>query len=415
MSSREGCETNDARRTLIDEVERLGPRIVKLARDLYRHPEVGLEEFHSAARLSGDLEEEGFEVRMGLCDLPTAFSAEKRHGKGPSIAFLAEYDALPGLGHAGGHNLIAAVSYGAAVALGRRLEDHPGRVVLFGTPAEETIGGKVVMARQGAFDAIDVAMLAHPGSRDRVEVRSLASWSVDVVFEGKSSHAVAAPEQGVNALDAVIQLFTARDALLKSLRDEVRIPGVILEGGVQPNVVPDRARARFSMRAADATYLMQTVLTRFRELVEGVARTTQTRATMHFVDNLYDEMCSSPGLAEIYRRNALEVGLDPTSQASSSVASLDTGIVSKLVPVIHPVFRIVENPVASHTVEFAKAVDQPRALESAVRVAKALALTGLDLLADPAIVRRLGDEHRDSARHSSLALDTPLITSQVSP
>ena len=193
-------------------------RVRSLAAELHRTPEVGGAELHSVTRLVGELEEESFEVETGLAGLPTSFRA--RYGDAnprTRIALLAEYDAIPGLGHACGHNLLCAASYGAAVALSSVAKELQGQVAVVGAPAEETFGGKVVLAREGVFEHTDVALLAHPGDADRAIVPSNASWSFEVCFEGRSAHAVASPESGVNALDAMVQLFNGRDMLLKAL------------------------------------------------------------------------------------------------------------------------------------------------------------------------------------------------------
>ncbi|MCU0231380.1 MAG: amidohydrolase [Acidobacteria bacterium] len=396
------------------EVLRQSPRLAALARELHLSPELGCGEFHAVTLLSGTLEEEGFQVETGIAGLPTAFRAERGEGDGPAIAFLAEYDALPGLGHACGHNLIGAAACGAAIGLARVLGTVAGRVLVFGAPAEETIGGKVVLASRGAFDGIDVALLTHPGSEDRAMVTSLASWSVEVTFHGRSSHAVAAPEQGINALDAMIQLFIARDALLKGLRPEVRMPGVILEGGVRANVVPDRARARFSLRAADSHYLAETVMVRFRGVVEGVARATGTTATMNEIDNLYDEMVSNPVLAAAWEREARRAGLDPLPGPGGTIGSLDMGTLSHLVPSLHPTFRITERPTPTHTPEFTRAAASPRAVEAASRAAVTLARTGLAILTEPRLLSEARAAHR-AASGGWRRIDAPVITEQAGP
>lgn len=399
------------RENVARELERLGPRLAALSQDLLRQPELGCREVNTVTRLAGELEEEGFAVETGVAGLATAFRAERGAG-GPSIAFLAEYDAIPGLGHAGGHNLLVAASFGAAVALARALEGHPGRVLVIGAPAEETIGGKIVLVARGAYDGLDAALLAHPWNEDRADVQSLASWSVEVTFEGRAAHAVAAPEQGINALDAIVQLFVARDALLKALHPQVRIPGVVLEGGVRPNLVPERARARFSLRAPTGQYLLEVVLARFREVVEGVARATGTRATVTPVDNLYDALVSNSVLAELYTGHARRAGLDPRRGPGRPVGSLDIGTLSQRIPVLHPFFRIAPDEVTTHTREFAAHAASPEALEAAQRAALALALTALDLVVEPEALARARAAHEDWMAAAPVRPDVPLVTDQ---
>jgi amidohydrolase len=389
----------------------IAPDVRRLAEQIHRTPELACDEVQTVTRLSGELEEEGFEVETNLAGLHTAFRAVMSRGAGPSIAFLSEYDAIPGLGHAAGHNLIVAATYGAAVALASALEELEGTVGVYGAPAEETIGGKVVLTECGAFDGVDVAMLAHPDREDRTRVATLASWSFEVVFEGRAAHAVAAPHEGINALDAMIQLFVARDALLKALRAEVRMPGVILEGGVRPNLVPSRCRARFSLRAGDARYLHEVVVARFREMVHGVARSTGTVAHVRPIDNLYDELLTSPLLAGIWERHARELGMTPAPRSTEPVGSLDVGRLSHRIPCIHPFFRVTEDlGTASYTPAFASACRSQYALERTVRAAEALALTALDLLADPALVEKVKSEHAELAGTARREFEAPLVT-----
>ncbi|MGH9786505.1 MAG: amidohydrolase, partial [Terriglobia bacterium] len=234
-------------------LEEVAPSLSALSRDLHEHPELSLQEHRSSALLQSLLREAGFQVTGGVAGLPTSFVAVRQGvSAGARIAFLAEYDALPGIGHACGHNLIAAASIGAGLSLARLADQLPGEVIVLGTPAEETVGGKCIMVREGVFDGIDAALMVHPGSEWRVEVDSLACISLEVTFLGKEAHAVAWPEKGINALDALIQLFVGIEMLRKRLGRDVRMPGVILEGGQRPNIVPSRAVGHFTLRAPDA-------------------------------------------------------------------------------------------------------------------------------------------------------------------
>lgn len=396
---------------LREEIRRLEPRLRALSAALACQPELGCREQYAVTLLTGNLEEEGFHVETGLAGLKTAFRATRGGGPGPTIAFLAEYDAVPGLGHACGHHLICAAAYGAAVALARALGDLPGRVMVCGAPAEETIGGKVVLAARGAFEGVDLALLAHPGNEDRALVESLASWSFEVVFEGRAAHAVAAPEEGINALDAAIQLFVAKDALLKALNPEVRIPGIILEGGRRPNVVPDRARARFSLRAAETGYLVDTVVERFRALVEGVSRASRTRATLQPIDNLYDNLVGNPIVAEVYSAHATALGMDLRHGPGRVVGSLDMGTLSHCVPSLHPYFSITGHPIPTHTPGFTAAAQTAGAFQATLRAALALGRTGWSFLRDPALL----DQAREAHTRATLnwkRVDAPLVLEQ---
>lgn len=392
-------EATNRRRELKEEVERRAdeqaPRILRLSRDLHRDPELGGSETRAAMRLAGEMEEAGFEVETGTAGLATAFTARYRSGRsGPRIAFLAEYDALPELGHACGHNLIAAAAFGAATVTASLLHRTGGEVVLYGTPAEETVGGKVIMAEKGVFDEADAALMVHPGGEDRVDTHSLACQSVEVEFTGKAAHAVAHPEKGINALDALIQLFVSLDALKKSLRPEVKMPGYIVHGGVRQNIVPDRVVARFSLRAADTDYLVETVQARFRETVAGIAAATRTGWSVRPIDNLYDEMRTNRALAAAYRRNLESRGVRVVEGEREAMGSLDMGNVSQRVPSVHPFFSIVPPEVASHTEEFARAAASESGEEGLRRSVLALASTAVDLLGDPGLLEEIREEHR---------------------
>ena len=395
------------------ELRRLLPSLRALGRDLHRDPELGCREMHAVTRIAGELEEEGFRVTTGIAGLSTAFRAEA--GEGPAtVAFLVEYDAIPGLGHASGHNLVVVAGCAAAIALSRTLPPGGGRVAVVGAPAEETMGGKVVLAARGGYDGIDAALLAHPGTADRVEVRSLASWVFEVTYRGRAAHAVAAPEEGIDALDALIRLFVARQELLRDLRDDVRIPGVILDGGVRPNLVPERARARFSLRAADAAYLVDVVVPRFRETAERVAATTGTRVSVEPVDNLYDEFLPNPVLAAVYREEARAAGLRPVDGAGRPVGSLDMGTLSRVVPCLHPTFSLGEDTPPTLTREFARRAGTDGALARALLAARALTATGHRLLSDPALLARAHRAHRERAPRRRRA-EVPLVVAGESP
>ena len=399
---------------VLEQLEIRGASLRCLAAEIHRDPELGCKEYHSAARVAGELEEEGFRVVPGLAGMDTAFRAERGEGS-PAVAFLVEYDAVPDLGHACGHNLIAAVSLGAAVAIGQVVERLRGRVVVIGAPAEETVGGKVVLAARGAFDDIDAALLAHPGSEDCAEVRTVASWSMEVVFEGRSSHAVAAPERGIDALACMVRLFEARDSLLEQLGDDFFAPGVILDGGVRPNVVPALARARFSLRAPCREALLDRLLPRFRQCVTAIAEQAGARGTIRPIDNLYDELISSPLLSHLYCEQARHEGLDVAERSETLIGSLDMGTVSHQVPALHPIFSIAGRDVPTHTEAFTRAAVEPRAQAAAARATRILARVGFTLLAEPAWLERARREHAEQVRGRPARGEVPLITEQDEP
>jgi amidohydrolase len=367
-------------------VEALRERLVSVSHDLHARPELGGEERYACELLIGVLRDEGFEIERPAAGLETAFVARRRlAGPGPRVAFLAEYDALPGLGHACGHNWIAATSLGAALALARAAGGLRGEVLLVGTPAEETFGGKVVMTERGVFDAIDAALMCHPSGRTAVDRTSLASCPLEVEFRGRAAHAAAAPEAGVNALDAVVLLLVAVDQVKRSLRDDARVPAIVTQGGEAANVVPDRAVARFSLRAADGAYL-EHVRERVEDCARGAAIATRCTVSTRLFEPRYKELRSSPVLARLFRAELGLLGLSEAGAGPVGMGSLDIGDVSHLVPALHPDIAIAGAEVAAHTEAFAEAAVSPRADHAIGLAARALAGTGLRLLEEPALI-----------------------------
>ncbi|GAH88159.1 unnamed protein product, partial [marine sediment metagenome] len=218
------------------------------------HPELGFQESRASAWLTQYLEENGFSVERGICELPTAFRASYGEGK-PAIAILAEYDALPKMGHACGHNIIAASAVGAGIASKKAIDKFGGNILVIGTPAEELYGGKAIMAERGAFDHVDIAMIVHPGAHDAAAIQSLACQSVEVEFFGKAVHAASRPEKGINALEAMLQSFSAINSLRQHIKDKARIHGIITDGGEAANIVPAHSAGLFIVRAEDDSYL----------------------------------------------------------------------------------------------------------------------------------------------------------------
>lgn len=379
-------------------VEELRAPLIALSRDLYDHPELSLQETRSSGLLQERLKDEGFEVKSGVAGLPTAFVAVRRGGRpGPRVAFLAEYDALPGIGHACGHNIIAAAGLGAGLALARVAHLLPGEIVVIGTPAEETVGGKCIMVREGLFEGIDAALMVHPGSEWRVEADSLACISLEVVFTGRESHAVAWPERGINALDALIQLFVAIDMLLKRLGRDVRIPGVILDGGVRPNIVPARAVGHFTLRAPDSR-TRDRVREDFERTVDGVARATGCGVSIRATDEPYDDLVTNRTMASIFRRYLNDAGITTVEGPRAHKGSLDMGNVSRVVPSVHPFVAICDAETPSHSEPFARATIGPRGEAALMISVRALSLTGLDLMTRPDLLGEVKSEFATRAR-----------------
>jgi amidohydrolase len=339
------------------------------------------------------LRSEGFRVRCGVPGLPTAFVA-RRGVSGPRVALLAEYDALPGIGHACGHNLIGAAACGAAAIAGRLREGRPGTLLVYGTPAEESIGGKVAMARRGLFRGLDAALMFHPSTEDRVETTSLACHSLEVVYLGRAAHAIAAPETGINALEAVLGLFAAvRRVRARSPRG-TRIAGIILEGGTRPNIVPERAVARFTLRARDRRRL-DVVESSFRAAALEAARVAGARVRIRPVDLPYDEMRTNQVLARAFGEELLALGRRPVGTPRRSMGSLDMGNVSHIVPAIHPYVAIAPPSAPLHSRQFARRAGGRAGREGLEIATRALAAMALRVLDDPSL--------RQAARREFLA------------
>ena len=381
---------------VVKAVDRLAGELVATSRFLHQHPELAYEEREAARRLVALLKTHGFEVTEGPGGLPTSFLARAGVER-PSavIAFLAEYDALPSLGHACGHNLIASSSVGAALALQPILPDLRGQVLVVGCPAEENGGGKIALVRAGLFAGIDAAMLVHPSNRTELFKCALAMRALRVEFFGKSSHAAAAPHLGINALDAALLAFTNLNALRQQLRNDARIHGIITDGGRAPNISPDYAAARFFIRALDLDYLGD-LRRRVVACFEAAAQATGTRVAIHEEGEEYHPMKVNRTLGGIFRANLEALGeqVEQTPE-DQELGSTDVGNVSQVIPTIQPTIALTERPeVVCHSAAFAEAAGGPPGDRALILAAKALALTALDLFADPARLRRVQEEFR---------------------
>lgn len=373
------------------------PSFTEISRFIGENPELGHEEWKASARLIEALKEHGFTVQAPYAGLPTAFLGTYTASKpGPTIAFLCEYDALPELGHACGHHLICVMGLAAAVGLKAVIDQLGGTIRVYGTPAEETKGGKVDMAAAGLFDDVDVALMAHPYYAYEKSGSSLAMDALEFEFFGKAAHAAASPYEGVNALDAVLLLFQSIGALRQQLRSHARIHGIITEGGKAPNIIPDYAAAQFYVRSANRPYTDETVQKVIR-CAEGAA--LQTGCTMKWsnYEYSYDELITNAHLSDTFTRNLVGLGIrEDEIEYGKDHGSLDLGNVSRHCPSIHPYVKVVDEKHLLHTKEFRDLAMQPRAFEGMLLGAKALAFTAYDVLADSALLRSIRDEFERS-------------------
>ncbi len=378
------------RRRALDAIDERRDALVELSLAIHANPELAYQEREAALRLTRFLEGDGFQVTHRYKGIETAYRADaKGRGDGPRVAILAEYDALADLGHGCGHNLIAMIGTAAAVALREVIEELPGSVAAIGTPAEEGGGGKVALLRAGGFDDVDAAMMIHPTTgRNLAGRHSLASNRVVVEYFGRAAHAASQPDQGINALDAMIQLFNGVNAMRQQLRPDARVHGIIAKGGSAANVIPEHTMGRFSVRALDRVY-QQEVLRRFVACAEGAATATGTTVKVTVDENAgYENMVFSTPMAERWALHMRSLGAQVfDTHDDERVGSTDMGNVMQVLPAIHPYVAISNELIPGHSTAFRDHARTPEALDRALVAAKALALTALDLLADPALLR----------------------------
>lgn len=367
-------------------------QLIKLSDTLHANPEVAFQEVKSAALLCDALQAHGFAVQRGVGGLETAFRAEARgKGDGPTVAVLAEYDALPELGHACGHNIIGTSAVGAAAGVKAVLDELHGRVLVIGTPAEEGGGGKVILIEKGVFEDVDAAMMVHPSGYTMVTRGSLASHRVTIEFKGKAAHAAASPEEGINALEAVILTFNNINGLRLHLRPDARIHGIITSGGAAVNIIPDFAAAAFSVRAATQPYA-ETLVQRVIRCAEAAGAATGAELTASARVG-YAAMMPNRVIAQLMAENWRSLGLqvhDP--RPNERMGSTDFGNVSQVVPGIHAYIAITPDGTAGHSTEFRAASASSAGHEGLLNAAKGMAMTIIDILDDPGLVQRIREE-----------------------
>jgi amidohydrolase len=373
-----------------ERLEKVRDDLIGLSHRIHAHPELGYEEELASGWLCDYLDGAGFDVTKGACDIPTAFVG--RAGSGPlHIAICAEYDCLPGIGHACGHNVIAAMGVGAGVALKDLVDDAGITLDVVGTPAEEGGGGKIALMERGAFDGVHAAMMVHPAPLDVVEPPIIAVAHFDVHYHGKEAHASAFPELGINAADAITVAQTAIGLLRQHIKSTDRIHGIVTKGGEAPNIVPAFASAKYYVRSRTLAELDD-----LRPKVERCfqAGATATGASLDIVDvgPPYSEMVHDHEIGALYRRNAEELGrtfLDAGPLIDRSGASTDMGNVSLEIPSIHPLIGIDSLPAVNHQPEFTAHCATPSADKALFDGALAMAWTTLDIAADDDLRARL--------------------------
>ncbi len=380
---------------IIASLEENKEKYIEISHAIHDRPEIGNEEFYASKTHAELLESEGFTVERGVAGHETALLARRKSDKpGPAIAFLAEYDALPGLGHACGHNIIGTTSVSAAIALSKVIDETGGEVVVFGTPAEE--GGpngsaKGSFVKHGLLEGIDAALMVHPANSTRITSNSLAVDPLDFEYIGKPAHAAGSPHHGINALDAVIGLFNGINALRQHVTDDVRIHGIITHGGDAPNIVPEYAKARFFIRAATRKTCSD-VTARVKAIAEGSALATGAKLNVIAFQNEVDNLVLNRTYDAVFKEELEQLGEYVSTEERNGLGSTDAGNISQVVPTIHPYIQIGPESLVAHTDEFREAAKSPKGDEALILGAKGLALTALRLVTDGEVLAEIKEE-----------------------
>lgn len=377
----------DQKEQIIEKIDQMKDELISLSLSIHQEPETAFTEFASSKKIISCLEHHRFQVETGIGGLETAFRAEYIGSEnGPTVAFIAEYDALPEIGHGCGHNLITGMSVGAAIGLSKLAEEIEGKIVVMGTPGEEGGGGKIIMIQNRCFDDVDYALMIHPATENLICRGGLATRKVTIHFHGRAAHS-STPEEGVNALQAVIQTFNAIDHLRPLMPLKANINGVVVDGGSVPNVIPEYACCSFSVRADTVSELHETIAyvekaVKTAEMLTGA--TSEIEKTRIYTERYPNRMIAERLKVNISKFDEVMEYPDPKMKVGSS----DIGNVSLLIPAIHSYLRIAEPGVNAHSLDFARASASNYAHEQMIKGAKALAMTGWDIFSD----RKLRDE-----------------------
>lgn len=394
----------ELKRRAKDAVDEQRERLREISRYLYENPELGSEEYKAVELLTNELEKQGFDVDKGILGMPTAFCAKyKGKGNGSRFAVLAEYDALPGVGHGCGHNLIAAAALGAGIATSKVIRELKGEVLVVGTPAEEgrgpSGGAKVIMAEKGFWNDVDAAIMLHPSSSWGVGSRALGISLVKMEFEGQTSHAAASPHEGINALNAATLAFMATHMLRQEARRDANlvIHGIISEGGLASNIIPDRAVCDFGVRSSDDKYL-DLMVDKVGRCAEGAAlamgaKVKVTKRKLYSGKKINEPLVET--LWKNYHSQGVEVKPWQESINGMPMASTDFGDVSRRIPAASSYIAVTEPDTPGHSVQMAEATMTQKGQEAMMIGTKALAMTLVELLARPDILKQ-AKEYFDS-------------------
>lgn len=383
--------TPEIKQEIFNEIDRNADNLWQISMAIFGQPEIAFKEYAASRLLTSTLESAGFSIESGIGGLETAFRATCSNGSYPTIAILAEYDALIGLGHACGHNLIAAAALGAGLALASVRSLFQGQVQIIGTPAEEGGGGKIILADAGIFESVDAAMMFHPSDKNMVLRPSLASSKLKIEFIGKASHAAAAPEDGINALDAMILTFNNINALRQTFLPKDRVAGIILDGGQAANIIPAHTSADFSIRSLSVNR-RDSLVYKVIDCAKSAAQTIGCQL-QYEISPGYKNIIPNKTLATLFTANLEALGrtvaeIDPIERMGST----DMGDVSHIIPSIHPYLAITPVKTAGHTLEFKEYSHSEAGKLAMLDAAKALSMTTADLLLNPDLLRKAREE-----------------------
>jgi amidohydrolase len=380
-------EIDALKQAVCDEVDRISGQLIDASHQIHAHPELNFEEHFAHDLLTSLLDDAGLDPQRHAYDLPTAFEA-RAGDTGVDVAVLCEYDALPVIGHACGHNIIATAGLGAGLAAAAIAKRAGGRLRVMGTPAEEGGGGKIEVARNGAFASLDAAMMIHPADADLIRMDVIAVRQGDVFFEGKAAHAAAAPQDGRNALDAAVSAYMNVAALRQHMLPTERVQGIFLHGGDKPNIVPSDVAMQWMVRSPTIASL-HPLMERVQACFDGGALACGCTTSTEWQGVTYADMIDNAPMVESYVANAARVGRavrDPRAIGNGVVGSTDMGNISYLVPSIHPMIRVAPAGVPIHTVDFAKWAVGPEGDRAVVDGAKTMAMTVVDLWCEPGLI-----------------------------
>jgi amidohydrolase len=391
------ADIGDLKEKVKKHVDDLTPRAVEIADHIFDKPELSQKEYESQKYLSEELEKNGFKVEKGVGGIETSFKAEFDCEKeGPSIAFIAEYDALPKMGHACHHHIIASSSLSCAVALSRMSEALSGSIFCIGTPAEELMDAKGMMIREGVFDGIDVGFMFHGGCKNNTNLIVLAVDGLEFAYKGKAAHAAAAPHEGINALDAVILLFNAVNALRQQLKEDVRIHGNVTKGGDAVNIIPETAAARFYVRSQQRRYLNE-VVEKVKNCARGAALQTGAELEISVFEDPGNDLLKNKVLIDEFESNfeALGEAIDPEPFL---LGSSDIGNLSYKMPVIHPMVKTAKEGYALHTDEFLKFGKTDTAYHGLSVGMKSIAMTAVRALMDSEFLLKVKEDFKEQTK-----------------